>query len=264
MIGHQGPIIVPVDGEIRLDLRFTTEISSPIEVQALLKYHHALRSHQTYKASLFIRSIESGKTVSDLLQMPTTPTFIPSICSVYLTVDGDAYPEIKLDPVKVVTLETYFEHVVSEDLEQMNFVAERHGDTDPDVVAHPKTVPQEIFNVECTMQEKYDVDKFDKDYAKFRYETYKWKFMRLLIVSYSKQISSGVIDRMAEHRETNIGLIRYQDLKKLVQRHSDADLSDEQILLKLMQRGEIVFNEGSIEVPELRTRRTIDITYKIE
>lgn len=241
-----------------------TESSSEVHVDALLKYHHDLRPHPTYKASISVKRTDPPKTITDLVTAPSSPSFIPSICSIYLSVNGERDPEIVLNPLKILTLSTYFEHVVSKQLTRMNFLAEHHGNNDPDIVAHHKTTPNEIFDVECSMQNTYDVDKFDKDYAKFRYESYKWRFTRLLLVPYSSEISSGVLERIAKHHQANIGLVRFRDLRKLVDGFENAEINDEQVLFKLMQRGEISVNSGS-EIPlDLVTRRKIEIIYEVE
>ena len=258
------PIVVPEGGEIEIYLRFKTESASQVKVNVLLRYHHTLRPHPgTYKASVSVKKADSPKTIYDLLRAPSYSTFVPSICSAFFTVDGDPDLETNLNPLKVVTMNSYFEYVVSQEFKKLNFVAEHYGGSEPSVVAYHKSAPQEIYGIECSMQESYDVNKFDIDYEKYRLGIYKWKLTRLLLVPFFRDVKPEVMERMSEYRQTNIALLRFQDLRRLVEKFENGDLTEDQVHLKLKEWGEISFADDSNEDPKLRVRRRVDILYEV-
>ena len=134
-----------------------------------------------------------------------------------VSIGGKQVYDDNLPDVQILEKNDYFEQVVvPHNLEKMGFHAHPIGGRDqPDTVVYHRHINTgELFDVESTIENPLDLNKFRNDKGKF--ETYQnsRKFSRLLIVSLSANIRSGVID------ELNLGkhphsLIIFEDLYNL-------------------------------------------------
>ncbi|RLG59780.1 hypothetical protein DRN86_03705, partial [Candidatus Geothermarchaeota archaeon] len=151
----------------------------------------------------------------------------------------------RTSPLRIVAEDKYFEYLVCKKLEELGFTCEWLGiqnPKNPDIRAYFKLYPNEIFDVECTMLKRYNLHKLHADYGKFITEKRRMRFNRLLIVSYSSDITTDVIEKIQRYDDL-VSIIRYKDLLQLVEQKNRGIISKQEVYIRLIQRGEIKLPE---------------------
>jgi len=157
------------------------------------------------------------------------------IGSITITRDGDKTTEL-LPKLIILTPESYFEEITGETLRSLGYEVQRYGGPrNPDLVAYHPDQPGKV-EVEATTESSYDLVKYRSDIGKFHGLKHVHNFQRLLIVSKADRIEPGVLDGLA-HVHEPFTLIRYSDLKSLLSKYKNCQISKYEVINKLTQPG---------------------------
>lgn len=157
------------------------------------------------------------------------------IGSITITRDGDKTTEL-LPKLIILTPESYFEEITGETLRSLGYDVQRYGGPrNPDLVAYHPDQPGKL-EVEATTESSYDLVKYRSDIGKFHGLKHVHNFQRLLIVSKADRIEPGVLDDLA-HVHEPFTLIRYNDLKNLLSKYKNCQISKYEVINKLTQPG---------------------------
>jgi hypothetical protein len=251
-------IVVPLDSDVVIRLTvFSSRENVPLDV--LLSFNGVLRLSNR-KAS-FVAST-TPKTLEYTVRVPQRCCFIPYLGKVTIMIEGENHCNSELNPVRVVTESDYFEYIVRDELRALDFVAERYGGKDPDVVAYHNLFPEERFDVECTLESPFDMGKFNHDFGKYMREKTKWGFTRLLLVSHSTYIMPDIPRKITEIKDTPISLVTFVDLRRLKGLFREGALQKKDIYLELIRRGLIQVHKG-IASSEFIEQRILNIPFKV-
>lgn len=251
-------IIVPLDSDLVTRLTvFSARENVPVDV--LLTFNGMLRLSNR-KAS-FIAST-TPRTLEYTVRVPQKCCFIPFLGKVSIILEGETHCNSELNPIRVVTESDYFEYIVRDELRALDFVAERYGGKDPDVVAYHNLFSEENFDVECTLESPYNMGKFNHDFGKYMRERAKWKFTRLLLVSHSTYIMPDVPRKITEIKDTPISLITFVDLRRLKALFKEGAVEKKDVYLELIRRGLIQVRKG-IASSEFTGQRILNIPFKV-
>jgi len=251
-------VIVPLDSDIVIRLVVYSEREN-VPIDLFLSFHGML-GLRNCKAS-FIAST-TPKTVEYTVRTPKKCCFIPYLGRVSVMLENQTHCNSELNPIRVVTERDYFEYVVCDELRELDFVAERYGGKDPDVTAYHNLYPEEIFDVECTLESPYDVSKFNHDFGKYVRERAKWNFTRLLLVSHSTYITPDVPRVISGVKDANISLITFVDLRRLRSQFRDGSIDKKDVYLSLIKRGLIQLERG-MATSEFMAQRVLNIAFKV-
>jgi hypothetical protein len=164
---------------------------------------------------------------------------------VVVNVDGDERSQY-LPTVRIMSPDGYFEEKVAETLRELEFEAIRLGGPGrPDVEANPKREPAQRVQVEATLEDHYDIERYRNDVAKFHEFKRARQYKRLLIVVNTDKIAEGVMQKLARATDP-ISLVRYQDLQNLASQFSQGRVSRFQVVAHLMA------HTGFVDVESLK------------
>jgi hypothetical protein len=162
---------------------------------------------------------------------------------IIVNVDGEERSQY-LPTVRIMSLDAYFEEKVAEKLRELEFEAIRLGGPGrPDVEANPKTEPTQRVQVEATLEDHYNVQRFRNDIGKFHHFKRARQYKRLLIVVNSDKISDVVVQQLRRTTDP-ISLIRYEHLENLVSHFLQGRVSKYQVIAVLMARTGLVDMEN--------------------
>jgi len=233
------PIIAPVGGILRLNIGVVSEGEPQIDARVIILCDRSV-SDQNFACD--VKITQDPRIVTAELKLPEKTGFHLKPLEITLINSQDlVLHRERTNPLKIVTYDRYFEHLVRQNLEILGFETEWLSERDPgnpDIRAYFRLYPKEIFDVECTTENIYDVNKLYTDYAKFIAEREEYGFTRLLIVPLTLNIVGGVPDKIREYHES-ITLIRYADLLQLVEQRRVGIMSKEETYIHLTQRGEV-------------------------
>lgn len=167
--------------------------------------------------------------------------------SIMIRVDGEVITR-DLGPAVILSNERYFEWKVASLLRLMYFRTVRYGAARPDIVAHHISHPTQIFDIEVTVQKKYDDKKFAYDLWKFQRYRKQHNFKRLLIVSASDVIERGVIENLFKTKEP-ITLICYADLFFLYKELDQGRMNPDAVYAKLTETGYVKLSKLKFAKP---------------
>lgn len=131
---------------------------------------------------------------TEIREMKKPLTVVESLAQLTWRVNGNPPVARKFGRVVICTeSDVYLEYVLANLLGKMDFVARRlGGPLKPDIVAKRLSHPDVILDIEATVEERYDLQKYGYDLAK--YSSYKKTYgvKRLLIVYASKELDERV------------------------------------------------------------------------
>jgi len=162
---------------------------------------------------------------------------------IIISVDGEERSQY-LPTVRIVSLDAYFEEKVAEKLRELEFEALRLGGPGrADVEANPKKEPTQRIQVEATLEDHYDVQRFRNDVGKFHHLKRVRQYKRLLIVVNSNKIADGVLQQLSRTADP-ISMIRYEHLENLVSLFKQGLVSKYQVIAVLMAHTGLVGKEN--------------------
>ena len=199
--------------------------------------------------------INSGYSHTDIAyafkvpNMKVEETELEHYLSIMIRVDGEVITRA-LGPAIIMSNERYFEWKVASLLQLMYFRTVRYGMAKPDVVAHHISHPTQIFDVEVTVQKKYDDKKYAYDLWKFQRYTKQHNFKRLLIVSASGNVEKGVIESLVRTKDP-ITLICYDDIFYLYKQLDHGRMNPDAVYSKLTETGYVKLRKPKFPKPHI-------------
>jgi hypothetical protein len=179
--------------------------------------------------------------------MNVEETELQHYMTLMLDVDGEIVTRT-LGPAVIFSNERYFEWKVATILQLMHFRTVRYGGAKPDIVAFHIAHPTQSFDVEVTLQSKYDGKKYSYDLYKFQRYLTQHNFKRLLIVSASDNIEKNVLENLRKTKEP-VTLISFHDLFYLYKELNAARMTPDSVYSKLTETGFVKLSKPSFVKP---------------
>jgi len=185
------------------------------------------------------RTVEHNEVHFSTIQVdfeaPSRPKEL-RIGTITITRNGEKASE-PLPKLRILAPESYFEEMVAEKLRSLGYEVQRYGGPrNPDLVAYHPDQPGVKIQVETTTESSYDLMKFRGDTGKYHGLKHAHNFQRLLIVTKSDRIESGVQEVLGRIHEP-FTLICYQDLGKLCSKYRNCQISKYEVVSKLTEAG---------------------------
>lgn len=236
-----------------------SESGSEIDAQVVILCDRSI-SNKNYRCN--VKITQDARLVSIDINLPDkTGYYIRPADITLISSDEEVLHRERINPLRIVTGDKYFEHLVLHKLKDLGFQTEWLSGRDPgnpDIKAIFRLYPREVFDIECTIEESYDVSKLYADYAKFMSEKRTHGFTRLVIIPLTSNVVGGVTDKMREYDEP-ITLIRYADLLQLFEQKRAGTMGKEEIYVQLTQRGEVMIPQIYSVDPEPRKQVTFEV-----
>ena len=123
--------------------------------------------------------------------------------------------------------DVYLEHIIANLLGKMDFVARRYGGPfKPDIVAKRLSHPDVTLDIQATVEERYDLQKYGYDLAKYGSYKKTYGVTRLLILYASKELDERVESDLRKQKSDISGMSAEQFFslyKQVISKAIDVD-----------------------------------------
>jgi len=188
---------------------------------------------------------------------------LDSLGQIIWCVDGGRPIIHKLKPVLICAEpDVYVEFIIAKLLSEIGFKAKRLGGRSrPDVIAKRLSHPNFIIDIEATIQERYDKQKYGYDWAK--YNSYKKEYLvnRLLIIYLSKHLDDSVKDHLKGQKD-DISAMSMEQFLLLCRMFYSKSIDEDSFFAKIIRPG-LSDIEGTISIENWLSRK-INIRFEVD